>query len=55
MRAVIFGATGMVGQGALQECLRDGDVDRVVSIVRAPSGKQHYCLGVTSTGITEEA
>jgi uncharacterized protein YbjT (DUF2867 family) len=44
MNVVIFGATGMVGQGALQECLRDSDVERVVAVVRAPSGRQHEKL-----------
>jgi hypothetical protein len=44
MRVVIFGASGMVGQGALQECLRDPGVRRVVSVVRAATGKQHEKL-----------
>ena len=38
MKVLLFGATGMVGQGVLRECLRDPDVERVTSIVRAPSG-----------------
>src|SRR5688572_743267 len=38
MRILIFGATGMVGQGALRECLRDRRVTDIVSIVRTPSG-----------------
>jgi putative NADH-flavin reductase len=82
MRIVIFGASGMVGQGALRECLRDPEVEQVISLVRAPTGTackklreivhknfldftsiEHeltgldaclYCLGVTSTGTTEE-
>jgi uncharacterized protein YbjT (DUF2867 family) len=41
MDVVLFGATGMVGQGVLRECLLDGDVQRVVSVVRSPSGQQH--------------
>ncbi len=28
----------MVGQGVLRECLLDPDVERVLSIVRAPAG-----------------
>jgi uncharacterized protein YbjT (DUF2867 family) len=72
----------MVGQGALRECLRDPEVEQVLSVVRAPTGDVHkklreivhenfldftaieneltrldaclYCLGVTSTGTTEE-
>jgi uncharacterized protein YbjT (DUF2867 family) len=37
MKAILFGATGMVGQGVLRECLLDPDVERVLSIVRAPT------------------
>jgi uncharacterized protein YbjT (DUF2867 family) len=36
MKVLIFGATGMVGQGALRECLRDSDVELAVSIGRTP-------------------
>ena len=32
---LIFGATGMVGQGVLRECLLDPDVERVVSVGRS--------------------
>lgn len=38
MRILLFGATGMVGQGVLRECLRATDVDEVVAIGRSPSG-----------------
>jgi uncharacterized protein YbjT (DUF2867 family) len=38
MRVVIFGASGMLGQGVLRECLRASDVAQVLSIVRAPGG-----------------
>jgi uncharacterized protein YbjT (DUF2867 family) len=44
MRIVIFGASGMVGQGALRECLRDPEAEQVVSIVRAPTGTTHEKL-----------
>jgi putative NADH-flavin reductase len=44
MRVIIFGATGMLGHGALHECLRDPEVERVLSVVRAPSGRQHEKL-----------
>jgi uncharacterized protein YbjT (DUF2867 family) len=82
MKAILFGATGMVGQGVLRECLLESAVDRVLSVVRNPSGQQHvkltelvhkdlfvyadiesqlngydacfFCLGVTSSGKTEE-
>jgi uncharacterized protein YbjT (DUF2867 family) len=41
MNVILFGATGMVGQGILRECLLDPDVHQILSIVRAPSGQQH--------------
>jgi len=37
VRVVLFGATGMVGQGVLRECLPDPDVESVLAIVRNPS------------------
>ena len=37
-RVLIFGATGMVGRGVLLECLRDGDVDLVVTLGRTATG-----------------
>jgi len=44
MRIVIFGASGMVGQGALRECLLADDVREVVSLVRTPTGVTHSKL-----------
>lgn len=41
MKVIIFGATGMVGQGALRECLRDPDVTAVLSIGRRALGQTH--------------
>src|SRR5262249_25127190 len=41
MKVLLFGATGMVGQGVLRECLLDPEVEQVLSIVRAPSGMVH--------------
>lgn len=41
MRVVIFGATGMVGQGVLRECLRDPQVTRVLAVGRRPPGTSH--------------
>jgi uncharacterized protein YbjT (DUF2867 family) len=38
---VLFGATGMVGQGVLRECLLDPEVHRVLSIGRTVTGLQH--------------
>jgi uncharacterized protein YbjT (DUF2867 family) len=40
VKVIIFGATGMVGQGVLRECLVDPGVERVLSVARRPSGKQ---------------
>jgi uncharacterized protein YbjT (DUF2867 family) len=40
MKAIVFGATGMVGQGLVRECLLDPTVDRVLLIVRNPTGQQ---------------
>ena len=44
MNVILFGATGMVGQGVLRECLLAPDVERILSIVRNPSGQQHAKL-----------
>jgi uncharacterized protein YbjT (DUF2867 family) len=44
MNVILFGATGMVGQGILRECLLDSDVQQILSVVRAPSGQQHAKL-----------
>ncbi|MDQ1829508.1 NAD(P)H-binding protein [Massilia scottii] len=41
MRVLLFGATGMVGQGALRECLQAADVEQVVAIGRMPTGQRH--------------
>ncbi len=83
MNVLIFGASGMVGQGVLRECLLDPNVQLVQTIGRTTTGAQHpklrqivrqdlsqyadietdltgfnacfFCLGVTSSGMTEEA
>jgi uncharacterized protein YbjT (DUF2867 family) len=39
--AIITGATGMVGEGVLMECLADPRVERVLIINRKPSGFTH--------------
>jgi uncharacterized protein YbjT (DUF2867 family) len=41
MKVVIFGATGMVGQGVLRECLLDPDVESVLTIGRSATGQEH--------------
>jgi uncharacterized protein YbjT (DUF2867 family) len=38
MNVLIFGATGMVGQGVLRECLLDPDVERVTAVGRRATG-----------------
>jgi uncharacterized protein YbjT (DUF2867 family) len=44
MNILLFGATGMVGQGVLRECLLDDRVTNVIAIVRAPLGFAHVKL-----------
>ena len=41
MKAILFGATGMVGQGVLQECLRSPEVESILSIGRRATGRAH--------------
>jgi uncharacterized protein YbjT (DUF2867 family) len=41
VKAIVFGGTGMVGQGVLRELLIDPDVAQVLSVVRTPSGERH--------------
>jgi uncharacterized protein YbjT (DUF2867 family) len=41
MKVLLFGATGMVGQGVLRECLLDPDVTNVLSVGRAATGQDH--------------
>ncbi len=40
MKVLLFGATGMVGQGVLRACLLAPDVDRVLAIGRTATGRQ---------------
>jgi uncharacterized protein YbjT (DUF2867 family) len=44
MNVILFGSSGMVGQGVLRECLIDPDVANVLSIGRTVSGQQHAKL-----------
>ena len=41
MKVILTGATGMVGEGVLLECLANPAVERVLSVVRRPSGRNH--------------
>jgi uncharacterized protein YbjT (DUF2867 family) len=44
MKAILFGATGMVGQGVLRECLLAPDIEGVLTIGRSVTGQQHARL-----------
>ncbi len=39
MKTILFGASGMVGQGVLRECLLDPEVERILLIGRSASGQ----------------
>jgi uncharacterized protein YbjT (DUF2867 family) len=41
MKVILFGATGMVGQGVLRECLLDAEVESVLAVGRSPTGQRH--------------
>jgi len=41
MKVIIFGATGMVGQGVLRESLLASDVEQVLAVIRTPTGARH--------------
>ncbi len=40
MKAILFGASGMVGQSVLRECLLDPGVSEILSVGRSTTGKQ---------------
>jgi uncharacterized protein YbjT (DUF2867 family) len=44
MNVIIFGATGMVGQGVLRECLLDPGVRKILVIGRSTLGQRHEKL-----------
>ena len=44
MKVILFGATGMVGQGVLRECLLDANVESVLAVGRSPTGQRHAKL-----------
>ena len=41
IKAILTGATGMVGEGVLHECLQHNDVEHVLVIGRKPCGVSH--------------
>jgi uncharacterized protein YbjT (DUF2867 family) len=44
MKVILFGATGMVGQGVLRECLLDASVESVLAIGRNSTGQSNAKL-----------
>jgi uncharacterized protein YbjT (DUF2867 family) len=44
MKVVLFGATGMIGQGVLRECLLAPAVTDVLTVGRTPTGRTHAKL-----------
>jgi uncharacterized protein YbjT (DUF2867 family) len=44
IKVIVFGATGMVGQGALRECLLDPEVEVVLVVGRRATGQRHAKL-----------
>jgi uncharacterized protein YbjT (DUF2867 family) len=41
MKVLLFGATGMVGQGVLRECLTAVDMSLVQTVARSRTGQPH--------------
>ncbi len=41
LRVIITGATGMVGEGVLQECISNKNVEKILLINRKPGGYDH--------------
>jgi len=44
MKVILFGATGMIGQGVLRECLLDPEVESVLAIGRRTTAVRHEKL-----------
>ncbi|HEX3903343.1 MAG TPA: NAD(P)H-binding protein [Polyangia bacterium] len=44
MKVILFGASGMVGQGVLRECLRDPRVTTVLAVGRSSTAETHAKL-----------
>jgi uncharacterized protein YbjT (DUF2867 family) len=44
MKVIVFGGSGMVGQGVIRECLLDPEIESVLSIGRSASGFTHAKL-----------
>ena len=53
MKIMILGASGMVGQGVLRECLLDSSITQVLSVGRSASGSTHQKLSdIVLTDVT---
>lgn len=50
MKVVVFGATGMVGQGVLRQCLLDDRVESVLVVGRTALGRRHPKLREVNHG-----
>jgi len=44
IKIILTGATGMVGEGVLMECLENPNISEILSVSRKPSGKIHAKL-----------
>ena len=44
IKVILTGATGMVGEGVLLECLEHPDIEKVLIVNRKPSGTKHLKL-----------
>ncbi len=44
IKAIVFGVTGMVGEGVLHECLLHPDVEKILVVNRRPCGVMHENL-----------
>jgi uncharacterized protein YbjT (DUF2867 family) len=57
LKIMLFGASGMVGQGVLKECLLDPDVESVLAVVRSPlglpQGKEKKILEIIHSDFTD--
>jgi uncharacterized protein YbjT (DUF2867 family) len=49
INVILFGASGMVGQGVLRECLLSDDVSNILSIGRSRTGQTHAKLREVET------
>ena len=54
MNVLLFGATGMVGQAVLRECLRDDGIERVLAVGRSKTGLAHPKLREAGLDISDD-